>query len=80
MAGTKTFVYGDVPDDPEFAHFEGEMWSENPTNPPDRVAHDDIAHAAADRTVRTERSRLRNCRVPSRSQNCAARSAVSMWS
>jgi len=47
--GTKTFVYGDVPDAPEFAHFEAEMWSENPTNPPDRVAPDDTALAAVDR-------------------------------
>ncbi|WP_436906615.1 hypothetical protein [Halosimplex marinum] len=47
--GTKTFVYGDVPADPEFAHFEAEMWSENPTAPPDRVAPDDTALATDDR-------------------------------
>jgi len=53
--GTKTFVYGDVPDAPEFAHFEAEMWSENPTNPPDRVAPDDIALAAGDEEFTHER-------------------------
>mgnify|MGYP000403939056 CR=1 FL=1 len=53
--GTKTFVYGDVPDAPEFAHFEAEMWSENPTNPPDRVAPDDTALAAGDRERSHER-------------------------
>ncbi|MFB6140610.1 MAG: hypothetical protein ABEJ26_09275 [Halosimplex sp.] len=46
--GTKTLVYGEAPDDPEFAHFEAEMWSENPTNPPDRVGSTDAALAAGD--------------------------------
>ncbi|WP_135362873.1 acetyl-CoA synthetase [Halosimplex halophilum] len=53
--GTKTFVYGDVPDDPEFAHFEAEMWSENPTAPPDRVDPADTALAAGDREFTHER-------------------------
>jgi len=53
--GTKTFVYGDVPDDPEFAHFEAEMWSENPTAPPDRVAPTDTALATADGALTHER-------------------------
>ena len=35
--GTKQLVYGSVPEDPSFAHFEAEMWSENPTEPPDTV-------------------------------------------
>jgi acyl-CoA synthetase (AMP-forming)/AMP-acid ligase II len=53
--GTKTFVYGDVPDDPEFAHFEAEMWSENPTSPPDRVAPTDAALATAGEAFTHER-------------------------
>ncbi|QPV62334.1 hypothetical protein I7X12_16565 [Halosimplex litoreum] len=53
--GTKTFVYGDVPDDPEFAHFEAEMWSENPTSPPDRVVPTDAALATADEAFTHER-------------------------
>jgi len=35
--GTKQLVYGDVPEDPSYGHFEAEMWSENPTEPPDVV-------------------------------------------
>lgn len=35
--GTKQLVYGAVPEDPALAHFEAEMWSENPTEPPDPV-------------------------------------------
>ncbi|WP_459195118.1 acyl-CoA synthetase family protein [Halosimplex sp. J119] len=46
--GTKTLGYGDVPNDPEVAHFEAEMWSENPTNPPDVVEPNDTALATAD--------------------------------
>ncbi|WP_123537377.1 hypothetical protein [Halosimplex salinum] len=53
--GTKTLVYGDVPDDPEFAHFEAEMWSENPTNPPDVVEPDAPALDAAGETFTHER-------------------------
>ncbi|QLH79216.1 acetyl-CoA synthetase [Halosimplex rubrum] len=53
--GTKTFVYGDVPDTPEFAHFEAEMWSENPTSPPDRVSPTDIALATAEEEFPHER-------------------------
>jgi hypothetical protein len=53
--GTKTFVYGDVPDDPDVAHFEAEMWSENPTSPPDRVASTDTALATADGAFTHER-------------------------
>ncbi|MFC7142425.1 hypothetical protein ACFQMA_21625 [Halosimplex aquaticum] len=53
--GTKVLVYGDVPDDPEVAHFEAEMWSENPTNPPDAVAPTDTALAAGDRQFTHER-------------------------
>ncbi|WP_415382566.1 hypothetical protein [Halosimplex sp. TS25] len=47
--GTKVLVYGDVSDDPELAHFEAEMWSENPTNPPDAVEPTATALAAGDR-------------------------------
>ena len=34
-------AYGDPPDDPDVAHFERDVWSENPTEPPDEVAPDD---------------------------------------
>jgi len=30
-----TLAYGGPPDDPAVAHFEAELWSENPTAPPD---------------------------------------------
>jgi hypothetical protein len=39
--GTKRVVYGGAPDDPDVSHFERDVWSENPTAPPDRVAPDD---------------------------------------
>jgi len=35
--GTKRVAYGDQPDDPDVIHFERDIWSENPTMPPDRV-------------------------------------------
>ncbi|WP_136718183.1 hypothetical protein [Halorientalis salina] len=38
--GTKRVVYGDQPDDPDVIHFERDVWSENPTMPPDRVDPD----------------------------------------
>ncbi len=34
---TKRIGYGAVPAQPTIAHFEGEVWSENPTAPPDTV-------------------------------------------
>lgn len=34
---TKVVVYGDPPDDPSVSYFERDVWSENPTAPPDRV-------------------------------------------
>ena len=53
--GTKTLVYGDVSEDPEVAHFEAEMWSENPTTPPDVVRPDESLLAAAEETFTHER-------------------------
>jgi hypothetical protein len=53
--GTKTLVYGDVSEDPEVAHFEAEMWSENPTNPPDIVRPDESLLAAGGETFTHER-------------------------
>ena len=37
---TKRVAYGGPPDDPAVAHFERDVWSENPTEPPDPVAAD----------------------------------------
>jgi hypothetical protein len=34
---TKRVAYGDPPDDPTVSYFERDVWSENPTAPPDRV-------------------------------------------
>jgi len=34
---TKRIAYGGSPDDPAIAHFERDVWSENPTEPPDGV-------------------------------------------
>lgn len=39
--GTTVLAYGDVPEDPTVTHFEREVWSENPTTPPDEVTPDD---------------------------------------
>lgn len=38
---TKRVVYGDPPADPSIAYFERDVWSENPTEPPNRVESDD---------------------------------------
>jgi hypothetical protein len=38
---TKRLAYGDAPDDPSVSYFERDVWSENPTEPPERVAPDD---------------------------------------
>src|SRR6056297_3355096 len=38
--GTKRVAYGGQSDDPEVIHFERDVWSENPTMPPDRVDAD----------------------------------------
>lgn len=60
---TKQVVYGDPPDDPSVSYFERDIWSENPTAPPDHVdpndpllqtgentySHDEVLRAA--RTV-----------------------------
>lgn len=34
---TRRVVYGDAPDDPSVSYFERDVWSENPTEPPDLV-------------------------------------------
>jgi hypothetical protein len=39
--GTTVLAYGDVPEDPTVTHFEREVWSENPTTPPNEVRPDD---------------------------------------
>ncbi len=38
---TKQVVYGDPPTDPTVSYFERDIWSENPTEPPDHVEADD---------------------------------------
>lgn len=48
---TRRIGYGDEPADPSVAYFERDVWSENPTQPPDRVAPDDPLLRAGDRTV-----------------------------
>lgn len=35
---TRRVVYGDAPEDPSVSYFERDVWSENPTEPPDLVA------------------------------------------
>ena len=41
--GCTRVVYGGVPEDPAVVHFEQEMWSENPIEPPEPVEPDDPA-------------------------------------
>ncbi|PSP57340.1 hypothetical protein BRC72_09960 [Halobacteriales archaeon QH_7_66_36] len=47
---TRRVGYGTEPDDPEVAYWERDVWSENPTLPPDRVAPDAPLLAADGRT------------------------------
>jgi len=44
--GTTVLAYGDVPEDPTVTHFEREVWSENPTTPPNEVRPDDALLAS----------------------------------
>jgi hypothetical protein len=48
--GTRRVGYGTEPDDPGVAYWERDVWSENPTLPPDRVAPDAPLLAADGRT------------------------------
>jgi len=41
--GCAVLAYGDAPADPAVAHFEREVWSENPVAPPETVAPDAVA-------------------------------------
>jgi hypothetical protein len=45
---TKPVVYGDAPGDPSVAYFERDVWSENPTMPPDAVTSGDDLLRTAD--------------------------------
>lgn len=47
--GVQVLAYGGPVDDPRVAHFEREVWSENPTMPPDEVDPESAALATADR-------------------------------
>jgi hypothetical protein len=59
--GTKVLAYGEEPENPTVAGFEREVWSENPTEPPDTVQRDAVALIAdedythADLVAATER-------------------------
>lgn len=46
--GSKLFVYGDRPADPNTIHWETDVWSENPAIPPYDVEPDDSALVAGD--------------------------------
>lgn len=48
--GTRRVAYGDPPEDPAVSYFEQDVWSENPTEPPDVVDPDAPILAAGDRT------------------------------
>jgi hypothetical protein len=48
--GSKRIAYDGPPDDPAVAHFERDVWSENPTMPPDEPDPDDPALLTADGT------------------------------
>ncbi len=47
---TRRIAYGSRPDDPSVAYFERDVWSENPTEPPDRVDPDDALLRTPDAT------------------------------
>lgn len=47
--GTRVVAYGTEPADPGVAYFERDVWSENPTEPPDRVRPDDDLLEGSDR-------------------------------
>jgi acyl-CoA synthetase (AMP-forming)/AMP-acid ligase II len=41
-AGTQRIAYGGEPTDPDVYYFEGDVWSENPTMPPEAEARSDV--------------------------------------
>lgn len=41
--GGQRVVYGDPPEDPSVSYFERDVWSQNPTEPPDPVTPEDVA-------------------------------------
>lgn len=51
--GTQRVAYGDAPNDPSVAYFERDVWSENPTEPPDRVVPDEALLRTTDGTTYT---------------------------
>ena len=54
--GTTVLAYGDVPEGTGVKHFEAEVWSENPTMPPDQVDPGADFLAGDDRSVSQERA------------------------
>ena len=49
--GSTRVAYGDPPDDPDVAHFERDVWSENPTLAPADLAADHPALATAESSI-----------------------------
>ncbi|MFW5964553.1 MAG: hypothetical protein ACOCQM_06775, partial [Natronomonas sp.] len=47
---TKRVAYGGPPDDPSVSYFERDVWSENPTEPPDHVTPSDPLLATPEST------------------------------
>lgn len=61
---TRLIAYGDSPEDPSVAHFERDVWSENPTAPPDRVAPDaDLLDGRTDERAVTHADALATART-----------------
>jgi hypothetical protein len=52
--GTKIVAYGARAEDPSVAYFERDVWSENPTQPPDRIAPSDPLVATGEGTYTHE--------------------------
>ena len=67
-SGTQCVAYGDAPADPSVAYFERDVWSENPTEPPDRVSPEDVLLPGVDGTPYTHATVL-----------SAARRVVDEW-
>ena len=76
---TKRVVYGDPPATPDVSYFERDVWSENPTEPPDRVDPDDPLLRTADETY-SHREVLRSARSIVERNGLDAESAVAVRS
>lgn len=56
--GSKLFVYGGRPEDPNAIHWETDVWSENPAIPPYDVGSDDPVVVASDENTLSHRETL----------------------